>query len=118
MDKKITTHHYTGDGPVCAAGIGGGEICGEPRWRHSLDGSRTTRKPPQNMFADAKHYRALLGETISAGSMCWVGGPPGDLEFDSERATVVLEAACERLREIGQEMLRDMTDGVERHANG
>lgn len=32
----ITDHYYTGLGDVCAAGIGGGEVCCEPREKHLI----------------------------------------------------------------------------------
>jgi len=51
------------------------------------------------MFDDVHDARELITQAIGAGSMCWVGGT-GALEFDSNAATKVADAAYQRLQAI------------------
>ena len=55
-----------------------------------------------NRFANASSIPQVIGEAIGAGSVAWVGGT-GSLEFDSTKASKVLDEAVERIGQILKE---------------
>jgi len=52
-----------------------------------------------NRFSNATTIQEVVGQAIGAGSMCWIPNT-GDLEFDSTKASSIVDEAVARIHEL------------------